>query len=400
MSTVSFQYKAIDRSGGKTSGFVEAATESEAYRHLANTGLTPTNIRAARARAAKRSGRGISRGDIAHVTYQLSVLMEARLPIVDCFRNIAEQEDNQHIKQMLLDVASRIEGGASVTKALEAHSAVLGTVYIETIRSAEHTGNMIAVLAHLAEMLEEQDEMARLVRGAMAYPIMVVIALSLAILILLTFVVPKFAAMFEQRGVDLPILTQILIAVGNSFRAYWWAYLGGTLVSWFGFKRLLRNPGARVRLDRYLARVPYLSRLLRALALGRFANVFGLSLGSGIGLLESLEMGGRASARPLLMEDVDLLMEQVRRGGRLTDVLRQCRYVPPFVRQLLTAGEESSEMSRMCKIISAHYAREAKHLAKHAATVVEPVLIAGLTVIVLVVALAIFIPMWDMVGHI
>jgi type II secretory pathway component PulF len=247
-------------------------------------------------------------------------------------------------------------------------------------------------------MLEEQDEMNRLVRSAMAYPVMVVIALSTAILILLTFVVPKFAGMFEQRGVDLPVLTQILITIGQSFRSFWWAYLLTTAASVFTFNRLWRDPNFRTRIDKYLARVPYLSRLLRALALTRFANVFGLSLSSGIGLLDSLEMGGRASARPVLIEDVDVLMEQVKRGGKLSEVLRSCKYITPFVRQLLSAGEESAEMSRMCKIISTHYARESPHLAKNAATIVEPILIAGLTVIVLVVALAIFIPMWDMVS--
>ena len=117
---------------------------------------------------------------------------------------------------------------------------------------------------------------------------------------------------------------------------------------------------------------------------------------------------GQLGSRPYVVVDtggisgdragVDVLMEQVKRGGKLSDVMRTCAYIPPFVRQLLSAGEESAEMSRMCRIISTHYAREAKHLAKQAATIVEPILIAGLTVIVLVVALAIFIPMWDMVS--
>ena len=398
MSSLSFEYKAINNAGTKTAGVVEATSEAEAYRRLSATGLTPVSLRTARKRTARRSAGKVSRADVAHITYQLSVLLEARIPIVDCFRNIADQEDNPHSRAMLSDIAARIEGGSTVTNAFKPHEATLGTVYIETVHAAETSGNMIPVLAHLAEMLEEQDEMNRLVRSAMAYPIMVVIALSAAILILLTFVVPKFASMFEQRGVDLPILTKALIAIGHSLRGFWWAYIGTAAGSIFTFKRLWRDPKVRVRIDRYLAKVPYLSRLLRALALGRFANVFGLSLGSGIGLLDSLEMGGRASARPLLIEDVDLLMDQVKRGGKLSEVLRSCKYITPFVRQLLSAGEESAEMSRMCKIISTHYSREATHLAKHASTIVEPILIAGLTVIVLVVALAIFIPMWDMVS--
>jgi type II secretory pathway component PulF len=125
--------------------------------------------------------------------------------------------------------------------------------------------------------------------------------------------------------------------------------------------------------------------------------VLGIALRSGIGLIESLDMAGRASGRPLLMSDAKRMVAQVREGGRLRDVVAECAYLPGFVKQLISAGEESGDIPRLCKVIAHHFSRETKHLTKNLATVIEPILIAGLTVVVLVVALAVFLPMWDMV---
>jgi len=211
-------------------------------------------------------------------------------------------------------------------------------------------------------------------------------------------VVPKFADMFAQRGVDLPALTQALQAVGISLRDFWWLYGLGALGVFTLIRAAWRVPQGRAAIDRSLHRVPYLSRVLTGLAVSRFSRVFGLGLQSGLGLIESLEMSGRASGRPLLMNDVHEMIEQVRQGGRLSDAMRRCRYLPPFAKRLISAGEEAAELSRMCSLVARHYDRESSDLTKNASTVIEPVLIALLTGVVLMIALAIFLPMWDMVG--
>lgn len=399
MTQMSFQYLALDRSGSKTRGHVTALTPADAYRRLAATGLTPLSVKMARESAGRRwFARKVKAADISRFTYQLSVLLEARIPVVECFRSIAEQEQNDRLRKISFDVAARVQGGAPITVALEAHRAVFGGVYVETVRAAEKSGNLVSVLAHLAEAVEEQEEMRRTLKGALMYPITVATALLLATLFLLVFVVPRFAKMFAQRGVELPLLTRVLMNAGESLRTYWWAYaLGATLVV-FGLRTMWHSPQGRARLDRYLNRVPLLGRMLTGLAVSRFASVFGLSLSSGLGLIECLDMAGRASGRPLLMEDVNKMINQVRQGGRLSGVLRSCAYLPGFVKQLMSAGEESAELSKMCRIISRQYGRELKHLCKNAATIMEPLLIAGLTGVVLLVALAIFLPMWNMIA--
>jgi len=401
MSQAAFHYRALDGSGNESQGVLRAATKQDAYRRLAATGLTPVRIRKHVEREeshGRRRRRRVKSAEISHFTYQLSVLLEARIPVVDCFRSIAEQEQNETLRRIVLEIAARVQSGQTITSALEPHKRLFGSVYLETVRAAEQSGNMISVLAHLAESVEEQQEMRRLVKGALMYPMAVLVALTMAITFLIVFVVPRFGRMFVARGVELPFLTQALMTLGESVKSYWHVYtivIGGIVV---GGWRLWKLPKARSVIDRYLHRIPYLKGVLVGLAVGRFASVFGLCLGSGLGLIESLEMSGRATGRPMLMDDVSKMVQQVRQGGKLGDVLKSCAYLPGFVKQLLRAGEESAELTKMCRIIARHYSRETKHSTKNLSTVLEPVLIAMLTGAVLVVALAVFLPMWDMVS--
>jgi type II secretory pathway component PulF len=159
---------------------------------------------------------------------------------------------------------------------------------------------------------------------------------------------------------------------------------------------LWRRRAWRARIDRCLHRVPAVRTVLVGLAVSRFSHVFGLCIRSGLSLIESLEMAGAASGRPLLEADAERMRQQVNHGGRLSDVLMTCSYLPAFARRMMAAGEQAAELSKMCGIVARHYDREVSHVAKNAATLIEPVLIAGLAAVVLVIALSIFLPMWNM----
>lgn len=399
MTQLAYQYEAVDARGKSSQGIIRAATKQDAYRRIAAGGVTPVRIHEAKAQAGSLLSRLRTRirpQDVAHFTYQLSVLLEARIPVVECFRSIADQEPNAKFRAVILDIAAAVQSGKTITEALAVHQRLFGEVYLQTVRAAETSGNMIKVLAHLAEQVEEQAEMRRMVKGALMYPATVVAALGLGTAFLVTFVVPKFAVMFRGRGVPLPFLTEALDTLGTSIRGYWYLYLLGlTLVGWSA-RVAWRNAQCRAVIDRILNKTPVLGGVLTGLAVSRFASVFGLCLSSGLGLIETLEMAGKASGRPVLQKDVAIMIRQVKSGGRLGDALQMCSYMPGFVKQLFRAGEESAELGRMCQIVTRHYGRETKHLVKNLATVIEPVLIAMLTGVVLMVALAIFLPMWNM----
>jgi len=398
MTTTTFEYRALDLAGKKQSGTLQAASKPEAVRKVAALNLTPLSVRqlASVATRSRRRGKRVSGKELAHFTDQLAVLISARIPVADGLRSIAEQEKPGHFRTILEDLAERITAGESIAAAMSVHEDNFGEVYVETVRAAESSGNLNKVLDHLSGMLERGQEATRQVWGALMYPICIVGVLAIAVLFLVGFIVPKFAKMFQQRGADLPGLTKALLAMGNSIHSYWWLYLIVAALIAFALKWFWGTPtGSRVT-DRVLHKIPVVRSLLFGLAISRFARVFGITLSSGLGLMECLTMAGKASGRPMLVRDVDAMVEQVRVGGRLSEVLGRCTYFTPFTTRMLIAGEQSAEIPRMCDIIARHYERETSQTTKSLGTVIEPVLIVLIASVVLVIALAIFLPMWDM----
>jgi MSHA biogenesis protein MshG len=355
MSQVSFHYKAVDTRGTRTAGSILAVDRDEAYRRLVATGLRPLRLRGASRRRGRR--KRVSTRDLAHLTFQLGVLMEARIPIGESLRSIAEQENNGQLAD---------------------------------------SGNMIAVLERLAGMLERRHDMNQSVRGALLYPICVVASIAIAVTFLLLFVVPRFTSLYTARGVDLPWMTQLLVGLSGACRGYWWLILSLLVIGVFGVRRGMRNATFRRRVDDLLHRVPILRDLLRGMSTGRFAHVLGISLRSGLSLIEGLEMAGASCGRPLLQADAQKMASQVNHGRRLTDVMLACAYLPSFARRMIAAGEDAGELPRMCEIVARHFDRETEYIAKSLTTLIEPFLIAGLAGIVLIVALGIFLPMWNM----
>ncbi len=396
MSQQTFQYRAIDESGVLTKGALQATDRSEAYHQIVASGMKPVKLSARRSISFGRKGSNASLKDLARFTYQFSVLMEARIPIADGLRSIADQEQNQRFAAILNDIAKEIEAGNTVTDALSKHRKLFGDVYIETIRAAEISGNMIEVLARLAEMLDQRYETVKNIRGALMYPMCVIGVMCLAVTFLMAVVLPRLSEMYGNRGVELPIPTQLLMGFATFVRGYWYLLIAGGLAAAFGLRKAWNNPKSRAKFDGWLHKIPGLRDILVGLAVSRFSHVLGLSLQSGIGLIEALELSGRSSGRPLLESDTRKMSDQVKIGGRLSEVLLTCKYLPGFARRMVASGEEAAELPRMCRIVAKHYDREVTHLTKNLSTMIEPIAIVGLAAVVLIIALAVFLPMWSM----
>jgi len=198
--------------------------------------------------------------------------------------------------------------------------------------------------------------------------------------------------------VDLPLPTRALLSLSALIVQMWWVVIPAGAIIYLLSRRVRSSSTASLKVDRLLHRVPVVRSLLQSAALSRFAHVFGISLSSGLGLIDCLEMAGHASARPLLLRDASRMAEQVAQGGTLTNVMPACSYLTGFVRRLLSAGEQSADMPGMCQIIARHYDREVRYLAKNISTLIEPIMVVALASVVLFVALAIFLPMWNMMA--
>lgn len=395
MNGIDYEYVALDGEGVKQRGIVHAGSKQEAFRKVSSFKLTPLRLEPVSDKPRLFTPRKVTSKDIADLTYQLSVLVEARVPIAEGLMSIAEHESKETLRSMLQDVASKIESGLSITESLEEYSETFGDVYIETMRAAERSGNLIAVLNHLAQMLERQIESRRQLRQALSYPCIVLGVIAVAVTVLIVFVIPRFASTFAAQGVEMPLVTRILQGLGESMRAYWWAYVTAFVSIIVAFVMVWKRPAGRMAIEGILMRTPYVKSVIQAVTVGRFTRVLGLSLGSGLDVIECLELSGLSTGRPLFVHDTKHMVECVRRGEHLADVLRASGQLPGFARRMLTAGRDSDELSRSCEIVARHYEREAENLTKNVSTVIEPILTILLAGIVLVVALSVFLPMWS-----
>ena len=300
MSTLTFEYRALQPDGAETRGVATGASKADAYRQLVSRGLTPVRLHPVTPGRAEVRGSGarIPLHDLAHFTYQFGVLMAANLGVAEGLRGIAEQEKPGPLRRMIEDLVTRVQAGETIAAAMDAHRAVLGDVYVEAIRAAEKAGTLPTVLEHLSEMLERTLESQRQVKGAMMYPACVTAVLVLASGFLVAFVIPKFASMFAKRGAELPALTKALMLLGESLQSFWWVYLGMIAAVALATRSALARPEGRLFLDHLAHRVPYLRQILLGLAISRFARILGIGVSSGLTLIECVDLAGKAS-KPL-----------------------------------------------------------------------------------------------------
>jgi len=394
-----FEYRATDSGGARTRGRVEAADAPAAIRAVRQLGLTPVSVTPAS--GGSRAGRGglggrVGLDRVAQFTLELETLLGAGAPIGEGLAAIAAQESDARVRGLATRIAKRVDSGWSIADALREHERVFGPVYLETVAAAERSGRMREALERLAATLERRAETGRKLRQAMLYPATVAVALFSGTAFLLAFVVPKFTGMFESRGVDLPALTRGLDVVGRSVQGWWWVYGLAIIGAAIGGRSAWASSAGRGAIERGLEATPVIGRTLRAVATARFARVLGMGLSAGIELPEAMEQAGRASGSAALSSECREAARRVRSGASLQEAVSGSRRLPVFAKRMLAAGEESGEAPKMCGVIAERYEREADSLCRNMGTLVEPVLIAALTGVVLLVALGIFVPMWDM----
>ncbi len=398
MSTLSFTYHAVDQGGKRRSGRIDATNEQGAFQMLLEQGLTPLKIRESKARLSLLRARRITQQEIATLTREMSVLLEANIPIGRGLLSIAEHEKNPALRDMIFDIASMIESGDKITSAFSRYEHVFGDVYIETLRSAEKTGQIGPVASHLADMLERNIETTQQIKRALTYPLIVVGFVILALSVIVIFVVPKFAKIFEANGVELPLTTRIVRTLGVSMTQYWWVYVLVSAVGIFTLVKAWRSDRGRFRIEKFLHRLPYIGTMFTAVTTARFSRVMSIGLESGIEVIEAIEIAGGSTGRPVFQAECVRMCDRMRSGESLTDVINRAHGLPSFARRLYGSGKDSKELARAGSIIARHYDRQSDHLAKNINTIIEPMITMAMAGIVLLVALSVFLPMWQMIS--
>lgn len=398
MSEATYTYTAIDAAGRNRVGAVTAASELAALRAVAASGLSPVSVsRATSARRVIRPGRAVPKELVANATREISVLLRARVPLSQGLAAMAEHESNAAFAATLSDVAHRVDSGDAISDAVAAHPAVFGDVYVQSLRAAERTGRLADITAALAVMLERRLATSRTLGRAMAYPLIVMLVIALALSVLVVFVVPRFSASLGSSGGELPLLTRTIAGLGSHVAGLWWAYGVAAIGAVWGLMAVWRSTPGREAIEALIERTPIFGAVLTAVTTARFARVLGVALGSGLNLIESVELAGRATGRSAFVALCDGMVQGLRRGEPLSDLLRNSRFLPGFARRLLAAGQDAAELAEASLVVADHYDERAEHLSKGVSAMLEPILTLIMAGVVLLIAISVFQPMWQMV---
>lgn len=393
-----YQYEAVDASGEVVRDELDAATLDAAITRLRDQGLLPLAVNEAKG-GFLRGGFGqplfskrrtLSRKAIALLTQQLASLLHAGMPLDRALSILIGVTEDPQLKPVLVRVQEKVRGGSSLADALEVQG-VFSRFYLNMIRAGEAGGALDAVLKRLSEFLERSRALRETVSSALIYPIILLSVSALAVIILLTFVVPQFQRLFADAGKALPLATQIVIAAGNGFRYYWWVGLILILLLVAVMRQQLSHPESRARWDDWFLRLPLFGDLIAKVETARLSRTLGTLLGNGVSLLNALTIVRETLGNQVLANALGEVAEHVKTGRGLADPLLDAERFPKLAVQMIRVGEETGQLQEMLLQVADTYDDEVQTAVKRMLTLLEPALILGLGVVIAGIIMSILV---------
>ena len=399
-----YQYEAIDKSGASTTGTVSAADERAALSEVRDLGLHPMGVRLATEGPAasadggerKRRGRRIKLADLTLFTRQLANLVKGGLPMMSTIDALIENAENARLYTVLSEVRASVAGGASLHEALAEHPKEFSPLYVSLVQAGEASGELAAVLERLAGFLEQDLERRAQITAAMAYPALLISAGSLIVFVLVTFLIPKFSAMFSDYDRALPFLTQVVLGVAGFMSHYWWAVIAMLVLAVLGHRQWLRNPAGRLVWDRWRLRWPLLGRLFERAATARLARTLSTLLRGGVNILDALELMEGVVDNAYLAEGLRQVRAGVREGESLGLQTRSTGRFPGLLAQMMLVGEQTGDVDGALNTVADAFDVEVSNALKGLVALIEPLIILVMGSIVGVVIYAILIPIFQM----
>lgn len=396
-----YRYRARDSQGQLLVGELEASNEAMVADLLSRRQLIPLQIEAVVKRTAGRPAwlqPRISLPELIMFSRQMCSLMRAGIPIIRAIHGLADSTGSAALRAVLLDLTEQLERGRALSVAMASHPRVFSRLIISLVHVGENTGRLDEAFAQLAAYFEQELETRRQIRQATRYPFFVLLALVVALVLLNIFVIPQFAAMFKKFNAELPWSTQLLIGMSDGFVNYWpWMLLSCAAVT-FWLWRYLQTPAGRLRWSLLKLRLPLVGSIINRATLGRYSRSFALMLRSGVPLTTALTLVADAVDNDYMAGLIREMRRNIERGESLVRVSAQSGLFTPLVMQMLAVGEETGQMDDMLQEVALFYEREVAFDLRALTAKIEPVLITVVAVMVLILALGIFTPMWDMLS--
>ncbi|HEY1077718.1 MAG TPA: type II secretion system inner membrane protein GspF, partial [Fontimonas sp.] len=375
-----YEYRALDARGRETKGLIEGDTPRHARQLLRERGLSPLDVReVAETKQSSSSlfsrGGSISSAELSLFTRQLATLVRSGLPLDESLTAVAEQSESKRVKRIALGVRSSVVEGSSLAQALEQFPNAFPTLFRATVEAGEQSGKLDYILERLADYVERRQVMQQKLVLATVYPaILTLVAISVVVL-LLTYVVPQVVEVFTSIDAKLPALTTGLIALSDFLRDYGIYLLIAIAAGSFLFRRMMRGDAFKRRVHRYVLQLPMVGRLVRGANAGRFTRTLGILFGSGVPILDALQIGTQVVSNLPMRDAIESAAIRVREGASLSRSLAASKLFPPITVHLIASGESSGTLDDMLDRAAENQEREVENTVAAIMGVFEPVLI-------------------------
>ncbi|RJQ37533.1 type II secretion system F family protein [Candidatus Parcubacteria bacterium] len=397
-----FTYRARTKGGELKTGTVEARSADAAIESLQRAEFIVTDIQAAGGADIAATSitvpflQGIKAKDIVVFSRQLATLLEAKVPITQSFKTLAEESDNPKIRQIIQAVLDDVSAGSALSQAFSRHPEMFSPFYVNLIRAAEESGKLEDIFSYLADHLERSYELSAKARHALIYPAFILTAFIIVIVVMLVVVIPRFTVLFEELGQEPPLYTRILIGFSGFLRQWGVLVLAALGAGVIGLWRWMQTPKGALWLDRLMIDIPIFGNLLRKMYLARFADNLSILIDAGVPIIRALEIAADVISNRVYKTIIMEARESVRAGNTISDALEPYREMPKLVTQMVRIGEESGRLDFILKRTAKYYRQEVDDLLENFVSLIEPILILVLGVGIAFLVIAVLVPLYNL----
>ncbi len=396
-----YRYRGRNPRGEAVSGIVEAASSETVANQLFNLGITPIDIHAVASAVESvwRRPLGAQRIELKELILfcrQMHTLAKSGVPILQAMRGLRDSTSNQALAAVLGQLSEALDAGLDLTTALKRHPRVFSTLFVSLVQIGEASGTLDASFLQLAGYLEREQETRDRISAASRYPLFVVVAIVAAVFVINIFVIPAFARIYASFHAPLPWATRLLIAVSHFTLAYWYDLAALLVLAVAGVRAYVRTPEGRYRWHRLRLRLPVVGPIFYRALLGRFARALAITSRTGVPLVQGLTVISRAVDNEYVAARVLQMRDGIERGETLARTAQVAGLFPPLVLQMIAVGEESGAVDSLMNDVAEYYEREVDYDLKNLSAAIEPLLIVAIGGLVLILALGVFLPMWDL----
>ncbi len=395
-----FEYKGKTMAGAQVSGVLKAKSRQDLERILRQRRVLVTGARKKSAEINIKFGTGIKKQDISRFTRQFATMIGSGLPMIQCLDILAAQVESAEMRKVIINIKDTVGGGSTLADAMGRHPKVFDQLYVNMVAAGEMGGALDVILVRLATYREKADALIRKVKGAMMYPIVISIVATGVTIAMLAFVVPVFANMFAGLGSELPGPTLVILAISNFLQSNFLYLIIGIVALIIGYNLFVRTPNGRLSVDRVKINMPILGSLIRKSAVSRFTRTLGTLLSSGVSILEALEITAKTAGNRVIHDAIRKSVISIAEGDTITSPLKETGVFPPMVTQMISVGEKTGGLDEMLSKIADFYDEEVDDAVSALTSVIEPIVIVFMGVVIGGILIAMYLPMFDIIGKI